>query len=306
MPLAQRAHASAGRSSSGATASSIAAGVMSGSSPWTFTMMSRLERRGDFGEPIGARGVIGAASSPRCRRTRPRRARLRSSSVATTTASTRRACAARGQTCSTIGLAVDERERLAGKTRRPISSGNDGDDSGVNGGNVPVLTGKRRARQILARVRLRSGSFDPGGTISSAARPDMNRRCVDLVGAGGVLSSRAVVAPAAPSPLSTDLRTPTRSIKPAPLVAEMARAGRAAARVASSDAAGVSRRRRAIRSRFGARREAAPTRPPSSRGRARGAATAARAGAAEAASPSSRTTSTASSSRRPCSPSATT
>ena len=85
---------SVGSAANGATASSIIAGSISGSSPWTLTIELAIEGRRDFGQPIGA-AVVAADVI----RTSPPNARtalaIRSSSVATITAATERAALAR-------------------------------------------------------------------------------------------------------------------------------------------------------------------------------------------------------------------
>ena len=74
-----------------------------------------VERRGHFGDAIGA-GCVSRARQPRRRRRNCRTASaMRSSSVATMTASTLRAAAARRYTCSIIGRPAMSASALPGK-----------------------------------------------------------------------------------------------------------------------------------------------------------------------------------------------
>jgi hypothetical protein len=61
---------------------------MSGSSPWTLTMRSQVEARGDLGQPVGAGEACVGAGQRGLAAERFHAVAIRSSSVATITAST--------------------------------------------------------------------------------------------------------------------------------------------------------------------------------------------------------------------------
>ena len=127
MPLRSVVITTIGSASSGATASSIIAGSISGSSPCTLTTISRVELRGDFGEPIGAARMSGRGHARRRRRRRaPRRGCARRRSRRSPT--TRRG--GRGAAVDVLDHrpAADVGERFARKPGRVISGGDDGDD----------------------------------------------------------------------------------------------------------------------------------------------------------------------------------
>ena len=139
-----------------------------------------VERRGDFGEPIGAGLVCRLASAAPCRRTRATRVAMRRSSVATITRDTHRR--RRGAAIDVLDHrpAVDVGERLAGESCRGESGGDDGDDverrSGIDSQNQSMQGARRiiaqpaNARATIARRTHDEPEAHGDDRASSAAR----------------------------------------------------------------------------------------------------------------------------------------
>ena len=272
---------SAGSAANGATAASIISGAISGSSPWTLTMRSQVERRRRLRRADRCRSGAPPTSSPPRRRNRWTASRIRRSSVATITRAIERGRGGAPVDVLDHRAAGDVGQRLARETGRLVPRGDDGDcrdgsrergRPGVRNRGHDNLTTARFTAPTPRLITVDRGDPRPCSSAAcvSTARPaPMTVSRTAFYGVGGALLVAYLAAanmpsqdPAARSRAAQASREPSTDA----LADRRPRAGRPAAR-AHEDARRSPRPIPAIRFRSACRR-AAPARgrrPPAPR-----------------------------------------